>query len=410
MQKPDPAEMMRRFGRLVKQTFHNLHRRFKVQLRWQKRGMVRKLNLLTAHVRNTAQAQPLQKARSFVQTNRLAARLSSGLLVLVMFVVMFPVLSQGARIEVPAETSSMQTSISESTTFAETEPTTTAYDFAADVAAQMNGLNRSGDDATDIDPTLQIPLRQTAATTAEPTTTAAPTTSAAPTTTAKATTKATTTARPTTKATTAAPTTAAPTTAAPATAAPTTAAPATEASSSEITSETTAVSETTTTVAAPDSTTATTPAPTTATAAPTAAPTPTPKPTPAPSNAVIAYTARELELFHHLIAAEASPSWGYNGQLMIAQTIVNRVRSGLWGSTLTSVIYARNQFTPVASGLFLSKYATTTQKQAVWDALHGATILPRKSYYFCTDYAYNRSSWFQSLPLNAKYGNTYFMG
>ncbi|NLF20350.1 MAG: cell wall hydrolase, partial [Clostridiaceae bacterium] len=184
----------------------------------------------------------------------------------------------------------------------------------------------------------------------------------------------------------------------------------TEASSSEVTSETTAVSETTTTVAAPDSTTATTPAPTTATAAPTAAPTPTPKPTPAPSNAVIAYTARELELFHHLIAAEASPSWGYNGQLMIAQTIVNRVRSGLWGSTLTSVIYARNQFTPVASGLFLSKYATTTQKQAVWDALHGATILPRKSYYFCTDYAYNRSSWFQSLPLNAKYGNTYFMG
>lgn len=387
--------MMRRFGRLVKQTFHNLHRRFKVQLRWQKRGMVRKLNLLTAQVRNTAQAKPLQKVRSFVQTNRLAPRLSSGLLVLVMFVVMFPVLSQGARIEVPAETSSMQTSISESTTFAETEPTTTTYDFAADVAAQMNGLNRSGDDATDIDPTLQIPLRQTAATTAEPTTTAAPTTSAAPTTTAKATTKATTTARPTTKATTAAPTTAAPTT---------------EASSSEVTSETTAVSETTTTVAAPDSTTATTPAPTTATAAPTAAPTPTPKPTPAPSNAVIAYTARELELFHHLIAAEASPSWGYNGQLMIAQTIVNRVRSGLWGSTLTSVIYARNQFTPVASGLFLSKYATTTQKQAVWDALHGATILPRKSYYFCTDYAYNRSSWFQSLPLNAKYGNTYFMG
>ncbi|NCC84013.1 MAG: cell wall hydrolase [Clostridia bacterium] len=395
MQKPDPAEMMRRFGRLVKQTFHNLHRRFKVQLRWQKRGMVRKLTLLTAQVRNTAQAKPLQKVRSFVQTNRLAARLSSGLLVLVMFVVMFPVLSQGARIEVPAETSSMQTSSSESTTFAETEPTTTTYDFAADVAAQMNGLNRSGDDATDIDPTLQIPLRQTAATTAEPTTTAAPTTSAAPTTTAKATTKATTTARPTTKATTAAPTTAAPTT---------------EASSSEVTSETTAVSETTTTVAAPDSTTATTPAPTTATAAPTAAPTPTPKPTPAPSNAVIAYTARELELFHHLIAAEASPSWGYNGQLMIAQTIVNRVRSGLWGSSLTSVIYARNQFSPVASGLFLSKYATTTQKQAVWDALHGATILPRKSYYFCTDYAYNRSSWFQSLPLNAKYGNTYFMG
>lgn len=387
--------MMRRFGRLVKQTFHNLHRRFKVQLRWQKRGMVRKLTLLTAQVRNTAQAKPLQKVRSFVQTNRLAARLSSGLLVLVMFVVMFPVLSQGARIEVPAETSSMQTSSSESTTFAETEPTTTTYDFAADVAAQMNGLNRSGDDATDIDPTLQIPLRQTAATTAEPTTTAAPTTSAAPTTTAKATTKATTTARPTTKATTAAPTTAAPTT---------------EASSSEVTSETTAVSETTTTVAAPDSTTATTPAPTTATAAPTAAPTPTPKPTPAPSNAVIAYTARELELFHHLIAAEASPSWGYNGQLMIAQTIVNRVRSGLWGSSLTSVIYARNQFSPVASGLFLSKYATTTQKQAVWDALHGATILPRKSYYFCTDYAYNRSSWFQSLPLNAKYGNTYFMG
>ncbi len=151
----------------------------------------------------------------------------------------------------------------------------------------------------------------------------------------------------------------------------------------------------------------------TATQATTAEPTPVPTteaPTEAPAPAaVISYTDSELNAFYHLIAAEASPSWGYEGQLMIAQTVVNRVRSGLWGGSLNSVIFARNQFTPAINGSMWNKYPNALQKQAVWDALHGATILPTNSYFFCTSGAYYSSSWFQSLTVTATYGNTYFM-
>lgn len=177
-----------------------------------------------------------------------------------------------------------------------------------------------------------------------------------------------------------------------------------------------AATETQATEAATEATAEATSAPTTAeateaptTAEATEAPTTAAATEPPAPKPVISYTEQEFEMLCHLVASEAYPYWSYEGQLMIAQTVVNRVRSGLWGNSLTSVIYAPGQFNPAEGSRMWRHYANDVQRQAVYDALHGTTILPLNSYFFCTNYAYNRSSWFQSLPVTAIFDNTYFM-
>ena len=66
---------------------------------------------------------------------------------------------------------------------------------------------------------------------------------------------------------------------------------------------------------------------------------------------------------------------GYEAQLAVASVIVNRLYSGLWGSTISSVIYAPGQFYGSNSGILANKLAngpSSTARQAAQDALNGA--------------------------------------
>lgn len=144
------------------------------------------------------------------------------------------------------------------------------------------------------------------------------------------------------------------------------------------------------------------------------APTPAPAaPAPAPAapsgggSAVSGYSDAEIDLYLRIVASECGAGWSYDGCLMVSQVIVNRMMSGRWGG-LYGVLTAPNQFTPYASGYYRSVTPTANQRQAALDALNGATAFGRDVLYFCTDVAYARSGWFQSLPVAATYGNTYF--
>ncbi|NJP39545.1 cell wall hydrolase [Oscillospiraceae bacterium HV4-5-C5C] len=110
-----------------------------------------------------------------------------------------------------------------------------------------------------------------------------------------------------------------------------------------------------------------------------------------------------------MVGAEAGDGWDYEGCLMIAQVMVNRVLSGYWGTTLTSVLSASNQFVPWADDTWQSQVPTANQREAALDALNGATAFDRDVLYFCTKSSYYSSSWFQSLDLRTTYANTYFM-
>lgn len=79
----------------------------------------------------------------------------------------------------------------------------------------------------------------------------------------------------------------------------------------------------------------------------------------------------------YLLACLVSMEAGYepyDGQLAVANVVLNRVRSGKWGSSISSVIYAPNQF-PCATGSVMQGYLKngplSTAQQAANDALAG---------------------------------------
>lgn len=71
---------------------------------------------------------------------------------------------------------------------------------------------------------------------------------------------------------------------------------------------------------------------------------------------VINASADEIYLLASCVMMEAG-GYSYDGQLAVASTIVNRVKSGRWGNSVTDVIYAQGQFPGATSGL-LDKYLT----------------------------------------------------
>ena len=79
----------------------------------------------------------------------------------------------------------------------------------------------------------------------------------------------------------------------------------------------------------------------------------------------------------YLLACLVSMEAGYEpyeGQLAVANVVLNRVKSGSWGSSISSVIYAPNQF-PMATGSVMQGYLQNgplaTAQQAADDALAG---------------------------------------
>lgn len=114
-----------------------------------------------------------------------------------------------------------------------------------------------------------------------------------------------------------------------------------------------------------------------------------------------------MALYMGIMATECGSAWDYEGCLMIAQVIVNRVHSGYWGD-LYQVLTAPNQFSTYSSGVWATRQPTEAQRQAAVDALAGKTVIDEDILFFCTDGAYQRSAYFQSLDHRATYANTMF--
>ena len=60
----------------------------------------------------------------------------------------------------------------------------------------------------------------------------------------------------------------------------------------------------------------------------------------------------------------------YEGQLAVANVILNRLQSGRWGSTMSDVVYAPMQFTVVNKSNF-NTYVSPSCLQAARDACAG---------------------------------------
>lgn len=116
------------------------------------------------------------------------------------------------------------------------------------------------------------------------------------------------------------------------------------------------------------------------------------------------FTSKEKDLIARLVHAEAKGE-PYKGKVAVATVVLNRVESDKFPNTVSGVIHAKGQFTPVSNGS-IKKSASKEAKKAVNEAIAiheqniDATFFynPKKT----------KDRWIKSLKVVAKIGNHNF--
>ena len=111
-------------------------------------------------------------------------------------------------------------------------------------------------------------------------------------------------------------------------------------------------------------------------------------------------SAEDREMLARLTKLEAGGESDAS-QRGVISVVLNRLYSGYWGDTLTSVIYAKNQFTPAY------KIKDTTPSQRQYDnvdyVLEHGTTLPYYVLYFRADYHFNWKGYHPYVHLDRTY-------
>ncbi len=110
----------------------------------------------------------------------------------------------------------------------------------------------------------------------------------------------------------------------------------------------------------------------------------------------ITLTEEDINLIATIVALESGAE-PYQGQLAVANVIINRLLSGRWGSTVSDVVYAPYQFSCVSSPYleyYLENGAPATCVQATKEALAGTNNIG-SFMSFRASYAANTSSYSQ---------------
>lgn len=105
-------------------------------------------------------------------------------------------------------------------------------------------------------------------------------------------------------------------------------------------------------------------------------------------------SAEEVEILERIVQAEAGGS-GYDGMLAVANVVLNRVQSERFPNTVTEVVFANRQFTPISDGRYYTVTVSDSCKQVVQDVLSGARIIGQDALYFCTPTASGKG-WFET--------------
>ena len=95
------------------------------------------------------------------------------------------------------------------------------------------------------------------------------------------------------------------------------------------------------------------------------------------NNGAIAGDVNDVLLLAALIQCEGG-SQPYEGQVSVGTVVMNRLRSGRYGTSLYSVIYAKGQFGPASSGAVARVYAQGPKAsciQAAQDAMNGVSYI-----------------------------------
>lgn len=112
----------------------------------------------------------------------------------------------------------------------------------------------------------------------------------------------------------------------------------------------------------------------------------------------------DLDLLARLITAEAQGE-PYEAKVAVGAVVLNRVKSGVWASTIKEVIYQNingyYQFTPVVNG-WIDKPAQSESIQAAEAAMNGADPTGGAQFYYDDK---TTNSWILSKPVSTQIGH-----
>lgn len=90
-------------------------------------------------------------------------------------------------------------------------------------------------------------------------------------------------------------------------------------------------------------------------------------------NIMTTYTEDEIDALERLVQCEAGTE-DLDGRKLVAQVVLNRIDTGIWGNDILSVIKSPGQFKPVSNGAYKVCTVDQTTKDAVISALSGEDI------------------------------------
>lgn len=110
--------------------------------------------------------------------------------------------------------------------------------------------------------------------------------------------------------------------------------------------------------------------------------------------AVVRYSQQDYEVLKRIVQAEAGIC-DIKGRILVANVIINRVKSGDFPNTITDVVYQKSQFSPVYDGRLNSCTVTQETVEAVDRALAGEDYSQGALYFMNRGRSYSRNvSWF----------------
>lgn len=122
--------------------------------------------------------------------------------------------------------------------------------------------------------------------------------------------------------------------------------------------------------------------------------------------AVVGISSEEFELFSDTVEAESDRSDNFEGRVLIALTILNRVNSDSFPDTISGVIYESGQFEVVSNGAIYSIGHSNIADMAIIEAYNriesgnapNVMYFNNSGYAYGSPYTYEGGNYFVTVP------------
>lgn len=105
---------------------------------------------------------------------------------------------------------------------------------------------------------------------------------------------------------------------------------------------------------------------------------------------------KDRNILERIVEAEAGDQ-DHKGKLLVANVILNRVKSKSFPSTIKGVVFSPRQFSPISDGRYETVTVSASTKKAVDDALHGIDGSQGALYFMDRNYSDSSNvTWFDT--------------